>query len=171
MTEIVLKSIGTIHSPRTVVEDDNWGGVISTIELDAGQFYESATAGLGEFSHLEVVFFMDQVDPDRIQTSARHPRGNKDWPEVGIFAQRAKWRPNRIGVSRCRLLKCEGLLLTVESLDAIDGTPVLDIKPWFEEFAPQGEVRQPEWSHELMREYYAAGEELLPMSINVLEVP
>ncbi len=68
---------------------------------------------------------------------------------------RAKARPNRIGVSRCRLLGVDGLSLRVEGLDAIDGTPVLDVKPWVAEFGPRGEVRQPAWSSELMRDYYA----------------
>lgn len=154
MNDIHLRPVGTVRAPRTEVLDDNWGGTVSTIELDPDQFSHDAIAGLEEFSHLEIVFFMDRVPPERIQTGARHPRGNPDWPEVGIFAQRTKWRPNRIGVSRCRLVACEGLRLTVEGLDAIDGTPVLDVKPWFEEFGPRGEVRQPAWSHELMREYY-----------------
>jgi len=154
-----MRPIGVVRAPRTEVIDDLWGGVISTIEIDPEQFSEEITEGLGAFSHLEVVFLMDRVEPQKIQTGARHPRGNPDWPVVGIFAQRAKWRPNRIGVSRCRLLQVEGLTLTVEGLDAIDNTPVLDIKPWLEEFGPRGEVRQPEWSHELMEDYYSEGSE------------
>jgi tRNA (Thr-GGU) A37 N-methylase len=155
--EIHLAAIGFVRGARKEVRDDFWGSAISTIELDPTTFSEESTLGIDDFSHLEVVFFMDQVDPYHIQTGARRPRGNPDWPRVGIFAQRTKWRPNRIGVSRCRLLKRDGLHLTVEGLDAIDGTPVLDVKPWFEEFGPRGDVRQPEWSHELMREYYAKG--------------
>jgi tRNA-Thr(GGU) m(6)t(6)A37 methyltransferase TsaA len=155
MNEFVVNAVGVVHSPRSEVKDDFWGGVVSTIELDPGRFGLDATAGLDEFSHLEVVFLLDRVDPEQVQTGARRPRNNPDWPVVGIFAQRAKLRPNRIGVSRCRLLKVEGLRLTVEGLDAIEGTPVLDVKPWIEEFGPAGEVRQPDWSHELMREYYA----------------
>ena len=77
-----------------------------------------------------------------------------DWPKIGIFAQRGKNRPNRIGVSVCRLVKVEGLKITVEELDAIDGTPVLDVKPYIREFGPRGEVRQPGWATELMTEYY-----------------
>ncbi|MFD0476032.1 TrmO family methyltransferase [Nonomuraea thailandensis] len=80
--------------------------------------------------------------------------GNPDWPEVGIFAQRGKNRPNRLGVSRCRLLAVEGLDLRVRGLDAIDGTPVLDVKPYMAEFGPQGETVQPAWATELMRAYY-----------------
>jgi len=89
-----------------------------------------------------------------VQTAARHPRGNRDWPEVGIFAQRGKARPNRIGLSVCELVAVEGLRVAVRGLDAIDGTPVLDLKPWMQEFGPRGPVRQPAWSTELMAGYW-----------------
>jgi tRNA (Thr-GGU) A37 N-methylase len=82
------------------------------------------------------------------------PRGNPAWPEVGIFAQRAKNRPNRLGLSTCELLGVEGPSVRVRGLDAIDGTPVLDLKPFMIEFGPRGPVTQPSWSHELMRDYY-----------------
>jgi tRNA (Thr-GGU) A37 N-methylase len=96
------------------------------------------------------------VDPDRVQTGSRRPRGNPDWPEVGIFAQRGKGRPNRIGVTVCRLLGVDSLTLHVRGLDAIDATPVLDVKPYMTEFAARGEILQPAWSHELMVGYWAA---------------
>ena len=96
----------------------------------------------------------DRVDPADVESGARHPRGNEAWPRVGIFAQRAKDRPNRIGVSVCRLLGVEGLDVRVAGLDAVDGTPVLDLKPVMEEFAPRGEVRQPDWARELMAGYW-----------------
>jgi tRNA (Thr-GGU) A37 N-methylase len=90
-----------------------------------------------------------------VQTAARHPRGNTEWPKVGIFAQRAKMRPNRIGVTTCRLLEVDGLTLRVQGLDAIDGTPVVDLKPYMREFGPRGDVRQPQWSTELMAGYWS----------------
>jgi tRNA (Thr-GGU) A37 N-methylase len=74
---------------------------------------------------------------------------------VGIFARRGKDRPNRIGTTICRLLAVEGTKLRVEGLDAIDGTPVLDIKPYVSGFGPQGEVREPAWSREIMEEYWS----------------
>jgi tRNA (Thr-GGU) A37 N-methylase len=97
---------------------------------------------------------MHGVSPERIETVARHPRNNVNYPKVGIFAQRAKSRPNRIGVSRCRIINVARLEITVQALDAIDGTPVIDIKPYMEEFAPIGDVCQPEWSREIMSQYY-----------------
>jgi aminoglycoside 3-N-acetyltransferase I len=73
---------------------------------------------------------------------------------VGIFAQRAKGRPNRIGVTTCELVGVDQRVVTVRGLDAVDGTPVLDLKPYMVEFAPRTQVRQPAWSHELMRDYW-----------------
>jgi tRNA-Thr(GGU) m(6)t(6)A37 methyltransferase TsaA len=151
---LTLKAIGLVHSPRKEALDDHWGKVVSTIELDADRFTAESLLGLDAFSHIEVVFFFHGVAEDKIETSARHPRNRADWPLVGIFAQRGKNRPNRIGVSVCGLLKVEGRIVTVEGLDAIDGTPVLDIKPHMREFAPRGPVTQPAWSAELMSEYY-----------------
>lgn len=94
------------------------------------------------------------MEKSKIVTGGRHPRDNPAWPRIGIFAQRAKSRPNRIGSTICRVVRREGRDLIVAELDAIDGTPVLDIKPVMREFLPREEVRQPEWSRELMREYW-----------------
>jgi tRNA (Thr-GGU) A37 N-methylase len=77
-----------------------------------------------------------------------------DWPLVGILAQRAKMRPNRLGVTSCRLVGVEGLTVRVAGLDAIDGTPVLDLKPVMNEFLPRGGITQPAWATELMRGYW-----------------
>ncbi len=102
------------------------------------------------------MYVFDRVDPGKIERGARHPRNNPAWPKVGIFAQRGKNRPNRIGTTICRVERVEGLRLHVTGLDAIDGTPVLDIKPWVKEFGPRGEPRQPGWVGELMAGYWAA---------------
>ena len=92
------------------------------------------------------------IPDERIPVQRRRValRGNTDWPRVGIFAQRGKDRPNRIGVSRCAILGVDGLRIAVRGLDAVDGTPVLDLEPWMDEFAPQGPTRQPAWASELM---------------------
>ncbi len=118
------------------------------------RFGPEALAGLDGFSHIEVVFHFNQVGDTDIQTGARHPRGREDWPLVGIFAQRGKGRPNRIGVTVCRLLSVEGRALKVRGLDAIDGTPVIDIKPVMKGFLPRGEITEPAWASELMKEYW-----------------
>ena len=132
-----VKPIGTVRSPRKDLTDDFWGKVDAEITL-AEHLPDEAFAGLGDFSHVEVIFLMDRVDPARVETGARHPRERTDWPLVGIFAQRGKARPNRIGLTRAAIRKVAGRVLTVRGLDAVDGTPVLDIKPWVNEFAPIG---------------------------------
>jgi len=154
MSEIVLSSIGTVRSPVREIVDDVWGGLVSRIELDANRFTADSLAGLAEFSHVEIVFHFHRLAETDLITGKRRPRGRADWPEVGIFAQRAKLRPNRIGVTVCRLLSVEGLAITVEGLDALDGTPVLDLKPYMKEFGPKGEIRQPSWASELMAGYW-----------------
>ncbi len=155
---VSIEPIGWVSSPRTEPLDDDWDAVTATVTLNSKRFTPDALWGLTDFSHVEVVYLFDRVDPGTVQTRARHPRGNPDWPEVGIFAQRAKGRPNRIGVSTCRLLSVDGLVVTVQALDAIDDTPVLDLKPYMTEFAPRGEVRQPAWSHELMVGYWRSAD-------------
>lgn len=153
-TRIVLLPIGTVRSARNEAIDDDWDAVEATIELDSKLFTLDATAALGDFSHIEVVFHFNRVPDGEIQTGARHPRGRTDWPKVGILAQRGKGRPNRIGVTACRLLSVNGLTLKVMGLDAIDGTPVLDIKPVMKGFLPRGAVSEPEWAAELMKGYW-----------------
>ncbi|HWE54512.1 MAG TPA: TrmO family methyltransferase [Acidimicrobiales bacterium] len=134
--------------------DDDWDSVTSRITLDPGQVDATAVTGLDQFSHVEVVYVFDQVDPAVVERGARHPRSNPDWPSVGILAQRARMRPNRLGVTVCRLVGVDGLTVEVADLDAVDGTPVVDIKPYMAEFGPRGPVRQPVWSHQLMSGYW-----------------
>ncbi|GAA1749381.1 SAM-dependent methyltransferase [Luedemannella helvata] len=151
---ITMEPIGQVVGGRGEPYHDHWAPETAVIRIRADRFTPAAIVGLAEFSHLEVVFFFDKVDPDAIEYGARHPRGNTDWPKVGIFAHRGPNRPNRIGVSRCALLAVDGLDLHVGGLDAIDGTPVLDVKPYISGFGPRGEVREPAWAEDLMRVYY-----------------
>lgn len=97
MTELSVRAIGWVNSERTEPLDDGWDGVRATITLGGGQVSPDALQGLDAFSHVEVVYLFDRVSPEGVQTAARHPRENPDWPQVGIFAQRAKGRPNRLG--------------------------------------------------------------------------
>ncbi|WP_077147152.1 SAM-dependent methyltransferase [Sphingopyxis sp. KK2] len=154
MTDISLTPIGHVRGGRAAAIDDDWGASRASITLDPVAFTPDALAGLADFSHAEVIFLFDRVPPEKIESGARHPRGRQDWPLVGIFAQRGKNRPNRLGLTTCRIVAVEGLSVEVEGLDAIDGTPVLDIKPVMAEFLPRGTVRQPDWSRELMAGYW-----------------
>ena len=152
--EFTVRPVGFVRSARSEPIDDGWDGIETRIELDSRELESDAGLGLSNFSHVEVVFLFDRVDPARVCRGARHPRGREDWPLSGILAQRAKDRPNRLGVTMCRLLKVENDILYVRGLDAIDGTPVLDIKPVMRGFLPRGDIRQPRWAAELMAGYW-----------------
>ena len=115
-----------------------------------------ALEGLDAFSHAEILFVFDLVTNDKAVQGARHPRNDAAWPRVGIFAQRGKNRPNRIGSCIVRVLAVEGRMLRVAELDAIEGTPVIDIKPVMKEFLPRTEVRQPAWATEPMADDWKA---------------
>jgi tRNA-Thr(GGU) m(6)t(6)A37 methyltransferase TsaA len=140
--------IGVVRSPVAELGNLVWGGVRCHIELDDSRFTPDSVQGLTDFSHLEIVFFFHRAP----ETPQPQTRVGPD--AVGMFAQRGKNRPNPIGVTICRLLSVDRLSLEVVGLDAIDGTPVLDVKPWMKEFAARGEVRQPKWVDELMRGYW-----------------
>ncbi len=150
--DIILQPIAFVKNTRTGILDDHWGSIISEIEL-APAIPAEAFNGIDEFSHLEIIFHFNRSDKTNIVFSG-HPRGNKNWPHVGIFSQRKKDRPNAIGLTIVELVKREDNKIWVKYLDAIDGTPILDIKPVMKEFLPQTEIRQPAWSVELMKEYW-----------------
>jgi len=139
---IALAPIGIVRGGRTEIFEDHWGPVESRLLLDPAVLDPDATAGLSEFSHIEVVFHFHLET--RVRRGASHPRGNPARPQVGVLAGHSPVRPNHLG----------GLQLTVRGLDAIDGTPILDIKPYATGFQPAGPVREPDWIRELMREYY-----------------
>jgi len=148
-----IKPIAFVKNTRKEIIDDNWGSILSTIEL-APHINESSYRGIEEFSHLEIIFYFDKVSDDKIQYEARHPRNNKEYPEVGIFAQRGKNRPNKLGVTIVEFVELKKRVLIVKGLDAIDGTPIIDIKPVMKEFLPKDKVRQPKWSSSLMENYW-----------------
>lgn len=150
--EFNVTPVGIVRSSRSEAEDDQWDSESSKIEL-VPPFDDRAILGLADFSHCIVVYIFDRALWGESKM-VRHPRGNKDWPKVGIFAQRAKDRPNRLGVTVCQIIAVNGSTIHVKGLDAIDGTPVVDIKPWMDEFGPRGNVSQPSWSTELMRGYW-----------------
>lgn len=153
MSALPISPIGIVRG-RSDPADTGWGDVVSTIALDPARCDASALRGLEEFSHVEVVFVFHEIPEARVCRGARRPRDDPRWPLLGIFAQRGSARPNRIGVSRAQIVAVRATELDVRGLDAIDGTPVLDVKPWFREFGPRGEVRQPGWCAEVMEGYF-----------------
>lgn len=149
-----VRAVGWVHSTRTGPTDDAWDAERATIEL-VDDVPDEALDGLSSFSHVVVEFLFDQASDAPPAPYARHPRGNDAYPRVGIFAQRAKDRPNRIGVSMCRIVSVTPRCVHVEGLDAIDGTPVLDLKAHLAQLGPRGEVHQPAWTDVLMAGYFA----------------
>ena len=150
--DIILHAIAYVSNTRTTPIDDNWGNVISEITL-IDTIPEASLTNITDFSHLEIIYYFNQVVDKDIVFSGR-PRGNPNYPNTGIFAQRKKDRPNKIGLCTVMLLHHNGKTITVSGLDAINGTPILDIKPVMKEFEPNTAVKQPEWVGDLMKSYW-----------------
>lgn len=153
-----LQPIAFVHNERINVEDDLWGEIESVIEL-TDLYTEESLQGIEQFSHIEVIFYFNRVRAENIQYAARHPRNNEEYPKVGIFAQRGKNRPNQLGATTVKVVRREGKRLVVQGLDAIDGTPILDMKPVMKEFLPKEEIKQPDWATDLMKNYWKGSEE------------
>lgn len=146
-----LQPIGFVKSPITEGIDCNWGEVKSEIHIS--ESFSSGLNGLNDFSHVIVVFYMHKASVNLETDLVRHPQGRVDMPLIGIFAQRAKHRPNPIGVTSVPIISVESNVITVKGLDAIDGTPVLDIKPYFPIF-DRVDAKTPMWVDELMKGYF-----------------
>ena len=143
MKQIILKPIGIVSSEVKGPMSGGWQEVTSEIVIEEG--LSESLEGLEEFSHIIVVYWMHQVPTAGRPPSKVHPRGRADLPLVGLFATRAPYRPNPLGVSVARLVERRGNILTVEGLDAIDGTPVIDIKPYMPHYDGPPDVRVPDW--------------------------
>lgn len=150
--KVNLQAIAFVKNVRTTPIDDNWKNIISDIEL-ADHIPTEAFNHIEDFSHLEIIYYFDQVNHQNIVFSG-HPRGNPNHPAVGILGQRKKDRPNTLGLATVELLAHQDRTITVKFLDAIDGTPILDIKPVFKEFEPQTAIKQPAWVADLMQNYW-----------------
>lgn len=147
-----LTSIGTVIGGRTEPTDDHWTES-AIIRLNPG-FPPEVVQGLEEFSHLVVVWHFHQASPDDVALHARSPRNNPAWPSTGTFVHRNHRRPNQLAQSFPRLIKVDGLDLHVTHLDAIHGTPIYDLAPYFKEMGPQGEIHQPAWPTEMLKNYW-----------------
>jgi tRNA-Thr(GGU) m(6)t(6)A37 methyltransferase TsaA len=147
-----LTAIGHVASPVAEQTDADWGRVVARVVLDPA--YRAGLRGLEDFSHVLVVTLLHQAAFDSARHLVRRPRGLAAMPEVGIFAQRAKDRPNPLGVTVVPLLEVTGEGLVVRGLDAIDGTPVLDVKPYYPHYDHAEGARVPEWVDRLMRDYF-----------------
>ena len=150
--EIIIKPIAFVRNSRENLSDDFWGNIVSEIKL-ADSIPTESLNGIESFSYIEIVFHFHLSASPIVY--CRHPRGNKDWPEVGIFAQRNKDRPNRIGTTLAKLISRNDRKLLVSHFDAINGTPVIDIKPVMSSFLiDKKEIRQPLWVEEMLQDYW-----------------
>jgi tRNA-Thr(GGU) m(6)t(6)A37 methyltransferase TsaA len=147
-----LEPIGTVHAPVSAQVDEKWSDVVSEIHLE--EPLARGLLGIEQFSHAVVIFLMHEATFSLATDLVRRPRGRADLPEVGIFAQRAKHRPNPIGLTAVRILGREGRVLHVRGLDAIDGTPVLDVKPYVPVFDRVEGAETPSWVGEIMKDYF-----------------
>ena len=153
MEHISLRPIGYVSNAVREKKDDFWGDSISTITLK--EEFRGGLTGLQEFSHAIILCYLDKACYKPEKHLLRRPRNRADMPILGIFSQRTKDHPNQIGVTTAEILGVSDATLTVNGLDAIDGTPVLDIKPYFPAF-DQREARTPEWVDILMKDYFKA---------------
>ncbi|WP_406357415.1 SAM-dependent methyltransferase [Streptomyces sp. NBC_01635] len=150
-----VRPIATVVGGHTRVLDDYQGGVRSIIRLH-DEYPLETLQGIEEFSHLVVTWRFHLARPEEVQLHARSPRGNGRWPATGTFVHRNHRRPNQLAISYPRLLDVAGRDLLVTDLDAVDGTSVIDLAPYFEQMGPRGPVRQPAWPGEMLDPSYWA---------------
>ena len=151
MDTILFRPIGYVRNQVTVKKDQFWGSDISVIELK--EEFRGGLTGLQEFSHAIILCHLDKADYRPEKHLLRRPRNRADMPILGIFSQRTKDHPNQIGVTTVEILSVSETTVTVKGLDALDGTPVLDIKPYFPVFDRRN-ARTPQWVDILMENYF-----------------
>ena len=152
MNEIKLKPIGFVSSPVTERMDENWGKITSKIILKPE--YAGALVGLDGFSHAIILTYLHQAHYEKEKHLQRRPRNLETMPKVGILSQRAKNRPNPIGVTAVEIISVADDYLEVKGLDAINETPILDIKPYYPHYDKIYNSKVPEWVDRLMKNYF-----------------
>jgi tRNA-Thr(GGU) m(6)t(6)A37 methyltransferase TsaA len=151
MSAITMHAIGTVRNQITDPVDSGWGEVISVVELEPR--WTGAVDGLSEFSHAIILTYLHQAAGREVPVW-RHPRNRTDMPLLGVLAQRARVRPNPIGITTCKIVDVEPNRLTIKGLDAISGTPVLDIKPYVPLFDRVETPEVPAWIGTLLSDYH-----------------
>lgn len=145
-------AVGVVRSPVSAEVDEGWGDI--TAEIHMMPEYAAGLSGLNEFSHALIISALHKGSFRHERHVVRRPRGRADLPAVGIFAQRARHRPNPLAISAVEIVAVRPGVLVVKGLDAVDGTPVLDIKPYVPSFDARGSVRTPGWMDEIMKGYF-----------------
>ena len=149
--QINMEPIGYVSNDVLSKKDVSWGEDVSTIKLK--EEYIGGLQGLEDFSHVTIIYYLDHAVYDSLKHLQRHPQNREDMPLVGIFSQRGKDRPNQIGMTSVQIVEVSDDTLTVKGLDAISGTPVLDIKPYYPVY-DRKDATVPEWVDRLMEHYF-----------------
>lgn len=139
-----LKAIGIVRNEVKQPVRHGWSEVVSNIVIDS--HLAEALDGLDQFSHIIVLYWMHQLTPGRKLPLKVHPMGKAELPLMGRFATRSPSRPNPVGQATVRLLERQGNTLKVKGLDAIDGTPVIDIKPYIPGYDSAADAKAPRWT-------------------------
>jgi tRNA (adenine37-N6)-methyltransferase len=147
LKKITIKPIGKVKNSIKKIKRDGWDSLVSKVILNPG--YEEALEGIEAYSHLWVLFWISRMSKKRLEMKKIHPKSLNNLPLVGIFATRTQYRPNPIGLTLVKLLGRNKNVLLVQGLDALNGTPIIDIKP----ISPHGEflktAKVPKWYHKL----------------------
>ena len=143
LPSMTLKAIGIVRSEIKQPPRQGWRGIVSNIVVNVS--LAQALDGLEEFSHIIVLYWMHQLATEGQLRTKIHPKGKQELPLVGLFATRSPHRPNPVGKTTVRLLERQGNILKVEGLDAIDGTPVIDIKPYIHGYDSTANAKVPQW--------------------------
>lgn len=151
MQEIIMIPIGYVENNVQAKKDVSWGGDISRIVPE--KEYYMGLSGLEDFSHAIIIYYLDKAEYKREKHLRRRPQNRDDMPLVGIFSQRGKDRPNKIGMMAVQLVEVCEKALVVKGLDAINGTAVLDIKPYYPVYDKK-EAAVPDWVNRLMEHYF-----------------
>ena len=151
MQDIIMRPVGYVSNQVVERKDHFWGEDVSTIVLS--EEFRGGLTGLADFSHAIILCHLDKAKYIPEKHLLRHPRNRTDLPLLGIFSQRTKDHPNQIGITSVEILSVSDTSITVKGLDAIDGTPVLDIKPYFPVF-DRRDAQTPEWVDILMENYF-----------------
>lgn len=151
MQEIIMTPIGYVENNVQAKKDVSWGEDISRIVLEKG--YYMGLSGLEDFSHAVIIYYLDKAEYKREKHLRRRPQNRDDMPLVGIFSQRGKDRPNKIGMTAVQIVEVCEKALVVKGLDAINGTAVLDIKPYYPVYDKK-DVDVPDWVNRLMEHYF-----------------
>ena len=145
MSAVQIEPIGVVAAAGADLRRQDWSRTRAELRLHPG--LEAALLGLTDYSHVIVIGWLDQVPGELRERRQAYPAGDERLPLQGALALRGGARPNPLSVTVCRLLGVEGATLHLEGLDLVDGTPVLDVKPYIAHYDAVPQATIPKWAH------------------------